>query len=224
MRETRLYYKGAHQQAYERFETVRLAADEALLKRFVFLLGAERVVPVLRSSAAEGSKKEEGRMLSNRDARVVKSWGGESRMADKMPGGAAQTAHPVSRVRFIAPRQPTDKADGATRYSRFVTCYPCLSIRVPCFGRSWTIWKHKEARPRPRRRNPEPGAHPQRPRQPSLRPDPGGDRPDVANRPAPHAHSAARDHPADCLPRDGGISSPACGMLIRCAPPGLSEP
>src|ERR1039457_2019971 len=22
-------------------------------------------------------------------------------------------------------------------------------IRVPCFGRSWTIWKHKEARPRP---------------------------------------------------------------------------
>jgi hypothetical protein len=48
MRETRLYYKGAHQQAYERFETVRLASDEALLKRFVFLLGAERVVPAHR--------------------------------------------------------------------------------------------------------------------------------------------------------------------------------
>ena len=45
MRETRLYYKGANQHAYERFETVRLAADPALLKRFVFLLGAERVVP-----------------------------------------------------------------------------------------------------------------------------------------------------------------------------------
>src|ERR1035438_8674872 len=42
MRETRLYYKGAHQQAYERFETVRLPTDEALLKRFVFLPGAER--------------------------------------------------------------------------------------------------------------------------------------------------------------------------------------
>jgi hypothetical protein len=27
MRETRLYYKGAHQQAYGRFDTVRLAAD-----------------------------------------------------------------------------------------------------------------------------------------------------------------------------------------------------
>ena len=48
MRETRLYYKGAQQNAYERFETVRLAADEALLKRFVFLLGAERVVPAHR--------------------------------------------------------------------------------------------------------------------------------------------------------------------------------
>jgi hypothetical protein len=45
MRETRLYYKGTHQQAYERFETIRLAADPALLKRFVFLLGAECVVP-----------------------------------------------------------------------------------------------------------------------------------------------------------------------------------
>jgi SAM-dependent methyltransferase len=45
MRETRLYYKGSQQNAYERFETVRLAADPALLKRFVFLLGAERVVP-----------------------------------------------------------------------------------------------------------------------------------------------------------------------------------
>ncbi len=49
MRETRLYYKGAQQNAYERFETVRLAADEALLKRFVFLLGAERVVPEHRA-------------------------------------------------------------------------------------------------------------------------------------------------------------------------------
>ena len=38
VRDTRLYYKGPHQQTYERFETVRLAADEALLKRFVFLL------------------------------------------------------------------------------------------------------------------------------------------------------------------------------------------
>ncbi len=45
MRETRLYHKGSDQQTYERFETARLATDPALLKRFVFLLGAERVVP-----------------------------------------------------------------------------------------------------------------------------------------------------------------------------------
>jgi methylase of polypeptide subunit release factors len=45
MRETRLYHKGSNQQTYERFETVRLANDPALLKRFVFLLGAARVVP-----------------------------------------------------------------------------------------------------------------------------------------------------------------------------------
>ncbi len=48
MRETRLYHKGSNQHAYERFETVRLAGDAALLKRFVFLLGAERVVPEKR--------------------------------------------------------------------------------------------------------------------------------------------------------------------------------
>ena len=43
MRETRLYHKGSNQHAFERFETVRLASDPALLKRFVFLLGAERL-------------------------------------------------------------------------------------------------------------------------------------------------------------------------------------
>src|SRR5208282_2664395 len=47
------------------------------------------------------------------------------------------------------------------------------------------------ARP-PRRRNPDPGAHAQRPRQPNLCPDPGRDCPDVASRPAPDAHPAAR--------------------------------
>ena len=43
MRETRLYHKGSDQHTYERFETVRLSEDNTLLKRFVFLLGAERV-------------------------------------------------------------------------------------------------------------------------------------------------------------------------------------
>ncbi|MCX6864923.1 MAG: hypothetical protein NTV46_01650, partial [Verrucomicrobia bacterium] len=45
MRETRIYHKGSNQQTYERFDTVRLAGDAGLLKRFIFLLGAARVVP-----------------------------------------------------------------------------------------------------------------------------------------------------------------------------------
>jgi hypothetical protein len=45
VRETRLYYKGADQHTYERFDTEQLADDAMHLKRFVFLLGAERVVP-----------------------------------------------------------------------------------------------------------------------------------------------------------------------------------
>jgi hypothetical protein len=69
MRETRLYHKGSNQHAYERFETVRLASDPAPLKRFVFLLGAERVVPEKRDCHLyELLKASEsvGRELTNR--------------------------------------------------------------------------------------------------------------------------------------------------------------
>lgn len=45
MRQTRLYFKGADQYTFERFDTERLASDDAQLKRFLYLLGAERVVP-----------------------------------------------------------------------------------------------------------------------------------------------------------------------------------
>src|SRR5205085_10754870 len=45
IRQTRLYHKGSNQQTYERFDTEQLADDEAVLRRFLFLLGAERVVP-----------------------------------------------------------------------------------------------------------------------------------------------------------------------------------
>jgi hypothetical protein len=44
IRQTRLYYKGSDQQTYERFDTAQLAVDDALLKKFVYLLGAARVV------------------------------------------------------------------------------------------------------------------------------------------------------------------------------------
>jgi hypothetical protein len=46
MRQSRLYHKGSDQQTYERFDTEQLADDESALRRFLFLLGAERVVPV----------------------------------------------------------------------------------------------------------------------------------------------------------------------------------
>jgi hypothetical protein len=45
MRETRLYHKGSDQHTFEHFMIEALASDEALLKKLVFLLGAERVVP-----------------------------------------------------------------------------------------------------------------------------------------------------------------------------------
>ena len=45
IRQTRVYFKGADQQTYERFDTEDLADNPNELQRFVFLLGAERVVP-----------------------------------------------------------------------------------------------------------------------------------------------------------------------------------
>ena len=45
IRQTRLYGKGTDQQTYEWFDTEELADSDALLKRFVFLLGAARVAP-----------------------------------------------------------------------------------------------------------------------------------------------------------------------------------
>src|SRR5262249_10686489 len=45
MRQTRLYHKGSDQHTYERFDTNAIAADLAQLKKFIFLLGAERLVP-----------------------------------------------------------------------------------------------------------------------------------------------------------------------------------
>jgi hypothetical protein len=45
IRQTRLYYKGADKQTYERFDTEALADDERQLKKFVFLLHAARMVP-----------------------------------------------------------------------------------------------------------------------------------------------------------------------------------
>jgi hypothetical protein len=45
IRQTRLYYKGTDKQTYERFDTETLADDERQLRKFVFLLHANRMVP-----------------------------------------------------------------------------------------------------------------------------------------------------------------------------------
>src|SRR5262249_10454082 len=44
LNELRLYHKGHDQFTYERFETKAVATDEYAFRRFVFLLGAPRVV------------------------------------------------------------------------------------------------------------------------------------------------------------------------------------
>lgn len=47
IRQTRLYFKGCDQHTYERFDTERLATDDNLLRKFLFLLSAERMVPLV---------------------------------------------------------------------------------------------------------------------------------------------------------------------------------
>jgi type I restriction-modification system DNA methylase subunit len=68
MRETRLFHKGHDLFTYERFETARLAGDDAALKRFAFLLGAERVVPAAGPThldALLADSRRIGRELTN---------------------------------------------------------------------------------------------------------------------------------------------------------------
>src|ERR1700716_3191854 len=45
LHEIRLYHKGHDQFTFERFETAVMADNDAAFRRFVFLLGAERMVP-----------------------------------------------------------------------------------------------------------------------------------------------------------------------------------
>lgn len=52
LKEIRLYHKGNDFAHYERFEAARLADDDALRKRFLFLLGAERVVRAISPSCS----------------------------------------------------------------------------------------------------------------------------------------------------------------------------
>ena len=63
LRETRLYHKGSDQRTYERFRTEDLATKDAVFARFLFLLGADRVVPAFGGNHLPGllerSEREE---------------------------------------------------------------------------------------------------------------------------------------------------------------------
>lgn len=50
MRQTRLYHKGSDQLTYERFDIRDLAQNDAVFRKFVFILSAERVVPTKGAS------------------------------------------------------------------------------------------------------------------------------------------------------------------------------
>ena len=100
-------------------------------------------------------------------------------------------------------------SSGICRTTRPVTCYE--EAHSPCECSLLTLISRRP--PRLVR-----GTHAQRPRQPGLRPDPGGDCPDVANCPAPHAHPATHHHwhvnvsiPVGWV----GISVPVVGQTPR---------
>jgi hypothetical protein len=60
LKETRLYYKGQDTSHYERFDTARLADSDDEYRRFVFLLGAERL------AGADGTNHLDGLLTASR--------------------------------------------------------------------------------------------------------------------------------------------------------------
>ncbi len=62
MMEFRLFHKSQDLFTYERFETDKLAEDDAALKRFTYLLGAERVVPASGRTHLDGLLADSSRI------------------------------------------------------------------------------------------------------------------------------------------------------------------
>ena len=57
MRQTWLYHKGSDQQTYERFDTEQFGSEDTL-RRFVYLLGADRVAPAAVPITAKGRARD----------------------------------------------------------------------------------------------------------------------------------------------------------------------
>ena len=69
MRQTRLYHKGSDQQTYERFDIEDLASSENALRKFIYLLDAQRVVPlkgVCHFDALKSSSEKVGQTLTKK--------------------------------------------------------------------------------------------------------------------------------------------------------------
>lgn len=69
MRQTRLYHKGSDQQTYERFDIEDLASSETALRRFIYLLDAQRVVPLqgdCHFDALKASSEKVGQTLTKK--------------------------------------------------------------------------------------------------------------------------------------------------------------
>jgi hypothetical protein len=109
MRETRLYYKGAHQQAYLRFETVRLAADEALLKRFVFvfLLAVEILGHIFEQSITDLERLRENLEKCEGAPTFLSAKRGVAPEADKNVGA------PQAREPSVGRRRKQHQAEAA---------------------------------------------------------------------------------------------------------------
>ena len=62
LHEIRLHRQGHNEFTFERFETAALASDDAAFRRFVFLLGAERMVPLVGPCHLDGVLAESRRI------------------------------------------------------------------------------------------------------------------------------------------------------------------
>ncbi len=111
LREIRLYHKGHDTFTYERFETARLAEDALEQKRFLYLLGADRLLSPSGNhlDALLTESKKIGRELTNvyyREYRALREQIFEAlkeHNADKPPLGLlAATQKMLDRVLFIA--------------------------------------------------------------------------------------------------------------------------
>ena len=129
LRELRLYHKGSDQRTLERFDTKAMAFDERQLRRFVFLLGAERVV------AADGScHLDELRSLSFRaDVELTRAFYGEYAQLRRELLRALTAANiQLDGPRPWAPRSGSSIAYCLSPFARIGGC--CLRTRSSGLG------------------------------------------------------------------------------------------